>query len=169
MFCIIVLFGRASDGDRALPSCVVRCESLFLYFFEQKTAYEMRSSDWSSDVCSSDLSIRGRSPAYRKLSIDEHGRIDDVEGLFHSAALRLMQEIDPYLVAVYHFRKEGAASDYPLTTTAIDFFIVHAYRTQLPWVYALSRHVLHNDSRYEQATGKFRPAPPTHPHAPRPL
>src|SRR3546814_13028059 len=25
------------------------------YFFKQKTAYEMRSSDWSSDVCSSDL------------------------------------------------------------------------------------------------------------------
>src|SRR3546814_14055191 len=26
------------------------------YFFKQKTAYEMRISDWSSDVCSSDLS-----------------------------------------------------------------------------------------------------------------
>src|SRR3546814_10737137 len=25
------------------------------FFFEQKTAYEMRISDWSSDVCSSDL------------------------------------------------------------------------------------------------------------------
>src|SRR3546814_8488057 len=30
----------------------------FLFFFKQKTAYEMRISDWSSDVCSSDL--RGR-------------------------------------------------------------------------------------------------------------
>src|SRR3546814_8433298 len=28
---------------------------LFFFFFKQKTAYEMRSSDWSSDVCSSDL------------------------------------------------------------------------------------------------------------------
>src|SRR3546814_7966342 len=27
-----------------------------LFFFKQKTAYEMRISDWSSDVCSSDLS-----------------------------------------------------------------------------------------------------------------
>src|SRR3546814_6340318 len=27
------------------------------FFFKQKTAYEMRISDWSSDVCSSDLSI----------------------------------------------------------------------------------------------------------------
>src|SRR3546814_2524200 len=29
---------------------------IFLFFFKQKTAYEMRISDWSSDVCSSDLS-----------------------------------------------------------------------------------------------------------------
>src|SRR3546814_2799582 len=27
----------------------------FMFFFKQKTAYEMRISDWSSDVCSSDL------------------------------------------------------------------------------------------------------------------
>src|SRR3546814_20393761 len=29
---------------------------MFFFFFKQKTAYEMRISDWSSDVCSSDLS-----------------------------------------------------------------------------------------------------------------
>src|SRR3546814_15909695 len=28
---------------------------LFCFFFKQKTAYELRISDWSSDVCSSDL------------------------------------------------------------------------------------------------------------------
>src|SRR3546814_19541991 len=37
------------------------CASTFLFFFffffKQKTAYEMRISDWSSDVCSSDLSV----------------------------------------------------------------------------------------------------------------
>src|SRR3546814_1772542 len=31
--------------------------SLVFFFFEQKTAYEMRISDWSSDVCSSDLLV----------------------------------------------------------------------------------------------------------------
>src|SRR3546814_2064408 len=31
---------------------------LFVFFFKQKTAYEMRISDWSSDVCSSDLLCR---------------------------------------------------------------------------------------------------------------
>src|SRR3546814_6082809 len=30
---------------------------LFFFFFKQKTAYEMRISDWSSDVCSSDLVV----------------------------------------------------------------------------------------------------------------
>src|SRR3546814_4998379 len=30
------------------------------FFFKQKTAYEMRISDWSSDVCSSDLNLASR-------------------------------------------------------------------------------------------------------------
>src|SRR3546814_7954422 len=30
---------------------------LLFFFFKQKTAYEMRISDWSSDVCSSDLKV----------------------------------------------------------------------------------------------------------------
>src|SRR3546814_1769993 len=33
--------------------CFVVC----VFFFKQKTAYEMRISDWSSDVCSSDLGL----------------------------------------------------------------------------------------------------------------
>src|SRR3546814_18488563 len=33
----------------------------YIFFFKQKTAYEMRISDWSSDVCSSDL-FRGNRP-----------------------------------------------------------------------------------------------------------
>src|SRR3546814_16717653 len=39
--------------------CVVLC----VFFFKQKTAYEMRISDWSSDVCSSDLQSM---PAYAR-------------------------------------------------------------------------------------------------------
>src|SRR3546814_3698115 len=30
---------------------------IYFFFFKQKTAYEMRISDWSSDVCSSDLKV----------------------------------------------------------------------------------------------------------------
>src|SRR3546814_2923274 len=34
---------------------VLYCYVLLVFFFKQKTAYELRISDWSSDVCSSDL------------------------------------------------------------------------------------------------------------------
>src|SRR3546814_9995901 len=36
-----------------------RCVGMLCFFFKQKTAYEMRISDWSSDVCSSDLTRAG--------------------------------------------------------------------------------------------------------------
>src|SRR3546814_9513556 len=39
--------------DRLCYVCF--CIELLFFFFKQKTAYEMRISDWSSDVCSSDL------------------------------------------------------------------------------------------------------------------
>src|SRR3546814_17470293 len=44
--------------------CVVYMSFIF-FFFKQKTAYEMRISDWSSDVCSSDLPPRIRGPVAR--------------------------------------------------------------------------------------------------------
>src|SRR3546814_5847320 len=47
----------------------------FFFFFKQKTAYEMRISDWSSDVCSSDLdkaTAMPRMPAKRKVKHDSN-------------------------------------------------------------------------------------------------
>src|SRR3546814_5270305 len=46
--------------------CVIPIFTIF--FFKQKTAYEMRISDWSSDVCSSDL-------LFVRLSADEAARL----------------------------------------------------------------------------------------------
>src|SRR3546814_10263111 len=43
-------------------SVLVLCSCVF-FFFKQKTAYEMRISDWSSDVCSSDLAAADRQAA----------------------------------------------------------------------------------------------------------
>src|SRR3546814_6505928 len=42
----------------------------FFFFFKQKTAYEMRISDWSSDVCSSDL-VADHPFARRKRGTDQ--------------------------------------------------------------------------------------------------
>src|SRR3546814_12447602 len=49
------------------------CLSLF-FFFKQKTAYEMRISDWSSDVCSSDLA---RNALARALFFNQLGELRD--------------------------------------------------------------------------------------------
>src|SRR3546814_14799461 len=50
------------------------------FFFKQKTAYEMRISDWSSDVCSSDLLPAGHRIALaRDLEMTDHGLFADAE------------------------------------------------------------------------------------------
>src|SRR3546814_5113693 len=64
---------------------VVVCYHMwFLFFFKQKTAYEMRISDWSSDVCSSDLNgrrrgadaglVRHQAVLHRQVEVDAHQR-----------------------------------------------------------------------------------------------
>src|SRR3546814_5297762 len=47
----------------AMPFFYLCFLCFFFFFFKQKTAYEMRISDWSSDVCSSDLIGRGNERA----------------------------------------------------------------------------------------------------------
>src|SRR3546814_9349448 len=61
--------------------CVLVCISglVFIFFFKQKTAYEMRISDWSSDVCSSDLSEN-------TLSFESDGQaVDALEAVLEKA------------------------------------------------------------------------------------
>src|SRR5213596_3961028 len=54
---------------------------IFFFFFKQKTAYEIRPCDWSSDVCSSDLAagdgVRGRS-----LRLGRGGEFDRLRAIF---------------------------------------------------------------------------------------
>src|SRR3546814_2082390 len=59
---------------------VLVCTSILFFFFKQKTAYEVRISDWSSDVCSSDLihdleKRDGACSLYGNV-IERHGRVD---------------------------------------------------------------------------------------------
>src|SRR3546814_13751327 len=46
---------------------------ILFFFFKQKTAYEMRISDWSSDVCSSDLGRRSASDRDVTVGLDRVG------------------------------------------------------------------------------------------------
>src|SRR3546814_995361 len=54
-------------------TCLFLCSTVFFFFFKQKTAYEMRISDWSSDVCSSDLPEVHRE-TQRGQNQHQHGR-----------------------------------------------------------------------------------------------
>src|SRR3546814_3754212 len=58
MLCIWALGSDLVMGVGAVAAFGVGCDVLF-FFFKQKTAYELRISDWSSDVCSSDLGTKG--------------------------------------------------------------------------------------------------------------
>src|SRR3546814_1992652 len=62
----------------------VFCVLFFFFFFKQKTAYEMRISDWSSDVCSSDLSLA----AERRLSDARDDLLDAKDAIATAAAER---------------------------------------------------------------------------------
>src|SRR3546814_1631514 len=67
---------------------------LFFFFFKQKTAYEMRISDWSSDVCSSDL-------VQQLLAAHEHA--GDVRA--H------VDEVVPHRLALEHLVEAARAHD----------------------------------------------------------
>src|SRR3546814_14869160 len=69
--------------------------SFILFFFvKQKTAYEMRISDWSSDVCSSDLDARLRRPDAGDVVGDDGGN-DAAERRPYDVALRRREPKNP--------------------------------------------------------------------------
>src|SRR3546814_2650401 len=75
-----------------------------VFFFKQKTAYEMRISDWSSDVCSSDLR-RGEQAeaAAQHLHVDHHAFLH-VDG----DAIHLVVEADLLMAIDQRLRLPGA-------------------------------------------------------------
>src|SRR3546814_13441149 len=70
---------------------------LFFFFFKQKTAYEMRISDWSSDVCSSDLLARqeGRARYAEVVFRKPHRHVEREPRGHHRAHRRCLAERDP--------------------------------------------------------------------------
>src|SRR3546814_8160825 len=76
-----------------IPCILLLIVFAFFFFFKQKTAYEMRISDWSSDVCSSDLprhferQPQGQSRSHGRGIVDTVGRVD--EGPGHSCPCQL--------------------------------------------------------------------------------
>src|SRR3546814_10551892 len=75
-----------------------------VFFFKQKTAYEMRISDWSSDVCSSDLSWSAKACPAKRIG-SASAAIAHVGQLFISVELADHVEVADQLLAdfVVHF------------------------------------------------------------------
>src|SRR3546814_7361696 len=72
---------------------------LFLvFFFKQKTAYEMRISDWSSDVCSSDLHAVERAQGFDLVFVAE--AVDRIDGRVQGPAATAHQCLRRQLAAV---------------------------------------------------------------------
>src|SRR3546814_12697757 len=74
--------------------CILICS--YVFFFKQKTAYEMRISDWSSDVCSSDLAAAEWQPgvmraAARGLPADQFALANDYAAFFDAVHDRALQ------------------------------------------------------------------------------
>src|SRR3546814_14150645 len=92
---------------------------MFFLFFKQKTAYEMRISDWSSDVCSSDLTAEHHGPAHVDVARDPGGdraAVGDDDGVvveelveFVRYHLRLHRQVGPR-AALLHQVAPGAGA-----------------------------------------------------------
>src|SRR3546814_4859313 len=64
-----------------------QCALLIFFLFKQKTAYEMRISDWSSDVCSSDLPYLSSGPCAKPPGWDASKIAPDCLGRSHRAKI----------------------------------------------------------------------------------
>src|SRR3546814_15833191 len=62
------------------------------FFVKQKTAYEMRISDWSSDVCSSDLGRKRRGDAPNRL-VDRRQALHEADGIQYRQPSRIADRV----------------------------------------------------------------------------
>src|SRR3546814_6528412 len=100
---------------------------LCVFFVKQKTAYEMRISDWSSDVCSSDLLTLGvltqvSIPAPTTAEIQEQGRplsaivrqpvffVAAISGMFGYGVMNLMMTATPLAMQICQHPFAAAAT-----------------------------------------------------------
>src|SRR3546814_9279665 len=118
---------------------------LYVFFFKQKTAYEMRISDWSSDVCSSDLLLIR---LLRELGVSAAAYIPDrlMEGYGPSgeALVRLAQGGSTLIVTVDCGAQAFDALDMA-RAAGVDVIVVdhHKCAAALPVAHALVRSEEH--------------------------
>src|SRR3546814_21184641 len=97
---------------------------LFFFFFKQKTAYEMRISDWSSDVCSSDLHGR-RSDSIAPEAIRQPHTADRTPPIKTEGGITMTRKINRRQFAA------GAVAGSALLAGSAPFSIVRAQSKKL--------------------------------------
>src|SRR3546814_4064420 len=92
---------------------------MYFFFFKQKTSYEMRISDWSSDVCSSDLiHIEAQRNAETRRAERDGGRTDAP----HIETRRLKRFRDPHrALVVTQAHRNDLAGGWRQVKTGEDF------------------------------------------------
>src|SRR3546814_18047421 len=118
------------------------------FFFKQKTAYEMRISDWSSDVCSSDLFENAFAAFAVYAFLTPRARRDEVLTFLGGVALMLfgfMYRINAYLVAY-----QPAIDGYQYFPSAPEFLVtlgVNALELLLYLVFINKFPIFHSPTR----------------------
>src|SRR3546814_5413804 len=118
---------------------------IFFFFVKQKTAYEMRISDWSSDVCSSDLAltfivdldvipmIEGRADPLRRNRVGLLQVIECGVGKDHPPAKSIVGPIafdNGYLAArIMQFHQQAKIQSCRAAAYASDVHVVSGYST----------------------------------------
>src|SRR5216110_1097184 len=107
---------------------------VFFFFFKQKTAYEISSRDWSSDVCSSDLDTAPTANARRLLGMSKVYSLwvdkmlksrEEARSLREMLSFTKKKEADPLLEYLLGFRSRMAQARRLLTdATRTAFFFV---------------------------------------------
>src|SRR3546814_12925316 len=79
---------------------------MYFFFFKQKTAYEMRISDWSSDVCSSDLLMSDTGVQENGVSVDWPALMRRKRGFTDRVPKRMEDELVGNGVTTFHGHAE---------------------------------------------------------------
>src|SRR3546814_11640123 len=130
--CIILVVGCNMVGvlfGDVLYVCVVRCGWMkqLCFFFKRMTGYNMRISDWSSDVCSSDLAARlGRAP---RIKVDQIAPCLGMDGKIHDSLASLRRTYRAGSVPGFEYSAAMKHSQIVWSRATIDDFIAHPTKT----------------------------------------
>src|SRR3546814_9911637 len=114
---------------------------LFFFFFKQKTAYEMRISDWSSDVCSSDLLAVKHARLARRLADENPGtdwRFEYSPEMFSGTELDFSKRVVDAVVEAF-----GATKENPLIInlpSTVEHSTPNIFADMIEWMHRSEEH-----------------------------